>query len=180
MKKIRMFFVILSMLSIVIANGWAFASGSIDTEKKRNQGQSDLEKRLNLLESALVSQSPREVANTWAKGVMTRNGALQYAVLCDNLRSKYKSDFESANWQPGVSSPWVDSYQMSGGKQLKGGAWKFTIRFHYTDSTKSVYSRISDITIGPVEGDGAPLSVYSGSGQKWCIILINWDDYQSL
>lgn len=180
MKKKWMLFIVFGIFSITISAGTVFAAGSIKADKTSNQKQPDIEKRLKLLEFALISQSPGEVANTWAKGVMTRNGALQYAVLCNDLQSKYKSAFESWNWQTGVSSPWVDSYKISSEEQQNDGTWKFTIEFHYTDSTKSTFSRISDIIIGPKKIDDPPLPVYPGNEQKWCIKMINWHDYQSL
>lgn len=140
------------------------------TVKISNKKQQDIEKRLNLLEFAMISQSPEEVANTWAKGVMSRNGALQYAVLCDDLQSKYKLDFEAWDWWTGASSPWIDSYQISTGEQQADGTWKFTIKFHYTDSTKTSFYHTSNILIGAKKPDKAPLPVYPGTEQKWCVV----------
>lgn len=141
------------------------------------QPQLDIKKRLELLEFALVSQSPDEIANTWAKGVMTRNGALQYAVLCDNLQSKYKSDFEMWDWWTGFSSPWVDSFHIISKKHQWDGAWEFIIKFHYTDSTKIDYSSVSDIVIGTKKVDKFPLPSEHGSEQQWCIIKIDTTQY---
>lgn len=151
------------------------ATGYIDvnkTVKSPNKEQQDIEKRLDLLEFALISQSPEEVANTWARGVMSRNGALQYAVLSDNLKSKYKPDFEVWGWWTGSSSPWIDSYHISDMQQQSDGTWRFTFIFHYTDSTKISLSRTLNILVGLKKVDKPPLPVYPGTEQKWCVIRI--------
>jgi len=44
------------------------------------------EQRIGLLEEALSPATPRDAVEKWAKGVMARNGALQYAVLSPELR----------------------------------------------------------------------------------------------
>ncbi|HCL51106.1 MAG TPA: hypothetical protein DHW76_08935 [Clostridiaceae bacterium] len=142
------------------------------TVKISNKEQQDIEKRLKLLEFALTPQSPKEAADTLAKGVMSRNGALQYAVLCDNLKSKYKADFEAFDWWTGASSPWIDSYQISDGEKQLDGTWKFTIKFHYTDSTKASYFSTSNILVGPKKESNPQLPIYPNAEQKWCVIGI--------
>ncbi len=49
------------------------------------------QRRIELLEKVLVPQTATEAALTWAKGVKTRNGALQFAVLSPELRGKAKA-----------------------------------------------------------------------------------------
>lgn len=169
-------FLIITLIFTTIVTGTGFAVSSIKTNKISNQEQLDIEKRLNLLEFALISQSPKEVADTWAKGVMTRNGALQFAVLCDNLQSKYISDFHAWDWWTGTSSPWGDSYQISTEKQQKDGTWKFIIKFHYTDSTNTTYSSISNILVGPKKSDKFPLPIH-GTEQQWCVIRIDTSQF---
>lgn len=145
------------------------------TVKISNQEQHDVETRLEQLEFALVSQSPEEVANTWAKGIASRNGALQYAVLSDELQAKYKTDYEAWDWRTGASSPWVESYKISNGEKQSDGTYKFTIEYHYTDSTKTDFSRTSSILVGPKKLESATLPVYPGTEQKWCVTAINAD-----
>lgn len=145
-----------------------------ETVNISNKKQLDIEKRLNLLEFALISQSPEEVAKSWANGVMTRNGALQYALLSDDFQSKYKADFEAWDWLTGASSPWIDSYQISKGEQQFDGIWKFTVKFHFTDSTDTTSSETSNILIGTKKVDKPPLPLH-GTEQQWCIIWMEHD-----
>ena len=140
------------------------------TVKISNKTEDEIDTRLKMLEFAVVSGSPEEVANTWAKGRMSRNGALQYAVMSDDLKSKYKSDLQSWNWMPGASSPWMDNYEIIKGEEQQDGTWKFTIKYHYTDSTKSSSYSTSDITVGPKKMNNAPLPIHSEIDQKWCVI----------
>ena len=65
--------------------------------------------RIGLLEAAVAPQSAVECAVRWAEAMMNRNGALQYAVSAPSLRAKGAP----ASWVTGVSSPWVDGYEVS-------------------------------------------------------------------
>ncbi|MGE5704193.1 MAG: copper amine oxidase N-terminal domain-containing protein [Clostridia bacterium] len=47
----------------------------------QTQQQATTEQQIALLEQAVAAKTPKEAAETWVKGVQTRNGALQYAVL---------------------------------------------------------------------------------------------------
>lgn len=171
MQKKWVLLIISTILCMTITVGTVLALDISDKDIISNEGQQHIEKRLNLLEFALVSQSPEEVANTWAKGVMTRNGALQYAVLCDNLKSKYKSEFEALNWYTGTSSPWVESYQINTIGQHNDGSWEFSIRFHYSDSTKASYSSVVNILVSSKKVNGAPLPE-RGTDRHWCVTKI--------
>ena len=59
---------------------------------------------------ALAPEEPGSV-NSWAKGVKTRNGALQYAVMSPELERNITMSFQG--WSTGVSSPWADSYEIT-------------------------------------------------------------------
>ena len=52
---------------------------------------------------------PEQAVDVWARGLMERSAAMQYAVMTDSLREKYvKSLAKNApNWVTGLSSPWV-------------------------------------------------------------------------
>lgn len=58
--------------------------------------------------------TPTEVAKIWGSGLKTRNAALQYSVMNDELKEIYKIELEknAPNWVTGVSSPWIDSYSI--------------------------------------------------------------------
>jgi len=66
--------------------------------------------QLERLEEALIPSTPKEALDTWAKGVRTRNGALQYAVFAPELRERTKADFESVLWVTGGSSPSMGAF----------------------------------------------------------------------
>ncbi|HBT16583.1 MAG TPA: hypothetical protein DEB05_06460, partial [Firmicutes bacterium] len=65
------------------------------------------------LEEALTPKDPLTAAKTWAEGVKTRNGAMQYVVMSSNLRKEFYKQFMEANWSTGVSSPWIESYKVT-------------------------------------------------------------------
>ncbi|MGB9867404.1 MAG: copper amine oxidase N-terminal domain-containing protein [Bacillota bacterium] len=71
------------------------------------------ERRVAMLEAALVGEDPVWVANAWADAVKNRNGAVQFALLSPELREKYRPAFEQLGWVTWVSGPWVESYQVS-------------------------------------------------------------------
>lgn len=129
-----------------------------------------LERKQELLENAFVLDTPEEVASNWAKGVMSRNGALQYALLCDELKKKTLPDFIALNWVTGTSSPWVDKFEISNKEQQNDGTWKFTIMFHYTDSVGSSICSTSSIIVGKNNIGEAPLPICPPvTENKWCI-----------
>lgn len=141
----------------------------IITDKKKQL----LERKEQLLENAFALDTPEEIANNWAKGVMSRNGALQYALLCDELKKKTLPDYVSFNWVTGTSSPWIDKYQITNKEKQKNDTWKFTIEFHYTDSTGSSIYSTSNIIVGKNYIGQAPLPIYPPVVEnKWCIIAI--------
>ncbi|WP_346934605.1 hypothetical protein [Clostridium sp.] len=73
---------------------------------------------MGLAEEALKefgATSSEEAANLWAKGIMTRNGVLQYSVMNKELQKEFKKHLSNANitsWVTGTSSPWITSYEM--------------------------------------------------------------------
>ncbi|MGI6554550.1 MAG: hypothetical protein ACOX2P_04085 [Bacillota bacterium] len=83
--------------------------------------------------------------NSWAKGVKTRNGALQYAVMSPELREEYYDEL-SEGWCTGVSSPWVDSYEIIE-RAVEDNTYKYDITFTYTDSTKNTFIETQFVTV---------------------------------
>lgn len=134
-----------------------------------------LERKVQLLENAFILDTPEEIAVNWARGIMTRNGALQYALLCDDLKKKTLPGYISFDWVTGTSSPWVDRFEIIKKEQQKDSTWKFTIRFHYTDSTGSSIYSTSTITVGKnqIIKPKPALPIYSPDiDDKWCITAI--------
>ncbi|MBS4174389.1 hypothetical protein [Bacillus sp. FJAT-49736] len=75
--------------------------------------KSSMEEQLEMLEKGVVPTTPALSANTWAKAVKDRNGALQYALFTDKKKAASKKSLERSHWVTGVSSPWVESYRVS-------------------------------------------------------------------
>lgn len=94
-----------------------------------------LENRIRLLEEALAPLAPKEAAEKWAQGVKTRNGALQYAVLAPKLQNEKLKDYESCGWVTGVSSPWVENYQITKETKINDDTWQYEVEFNLLTST---------------------------------------------
>ncbi len=110
-------------------------------------GQTELEqRRILLLESALAPQTAEEAVLTWARGVKTRNGALQFALLSPEVRSKRQADYIAANWVTGASSPWVERYKIIRQEQEAGG-WEFEIEYELASSTGSAGTSVDRIRV---------------------------------
>ncbi len=77
----------------------------------------------------------------YAKSVKERNGAIQFGLMdMDNRMANYLN-FNELNFVTGVSSPWVDSYEI-----LPTGDNTFIITFNLkTSNPKDVITRTSDI-----------------------------------
>lgn len=124
------------------------------------------DRRIAGLEEALAPKTPQEAADTWAEGVKTRNGALQYAVMSDKLREIYRADFEGAHWSTGVSSPWVDSYEVINQSE-NNGTYEYEVRFHLMTSTGDAGYSTSRITVVSSGTTG------QWAEEKWCVDEIN-------
>lgn len=88
---------------------------------------SDAAIRSELLQEAvdyMGACSPEQAAQLWAQGVQKRNGAMQYAAMDEALKKSYSEKLnESApNWVTGMSSPWVQSYDIQLSSQKKDAA----------------------------------------------------------
>lgn len=75
------------------------------------------EVRAGLLMRAMDSVgvcSPEAAAEVWAKGLRERSAALQYAVMNGALKREYARQLETCapNWVTGMSSPWVEGYEI--------------------------------------------------------------------
>lgn len=98
------------------------------------------------IERTLELKDPYVVVQTWAEAVKTRNGKLQYALMSPDLRNKYYSTFVDLRWVTGVSSPWVESFEITEIYRLDDRGFKYEVVFTYTDSTKSKYFTTEYVT----------------------------------
>jgi acid phosphatase class B len=129
---------------------WDDKNKSLHIEDKEREAQ---KAQVHLLHEALIPKEPLTAAKTWAEGVKTRNGALQYAVMSSNLKKEYYAKFVEANWSAGVSSPWVESYKVTEKYKIDNEMYRYEVEFTYTDSTKSKFATREDITINKFKDD---------------------------
>lgn len=94
-----------------------------------------LKQQIQLLQSAVAAQTPEEAVETWVKGVQTRNGALQYAMLSKRQRELQLKALESVHWVTGTSSPWVQQYRISEATVNDDGSRTFQVQLDYRTST---------------------------------------------
>jgi len=108
--------------------------------------------RIQLLESALEPKGPHAAAEMWAEAVKTRNGALQYAIMSPELKKEYYSFFVGLGWVTGVSSPWIESYEIAERYRLDNEKYRFEVVFTYTDSTGVRFNTKEFITVNSFNG----------------------------
>lgn len=107
------------------------------SSSKHKSSRSEINNKL-LLEAMnnLGVYTPTEVAKIWASGLKNRNAALQYSVMNDELKEKYKIDLEknAPNWVTGFSSPWIDSYSILSIKNPSLDVYIVEILFYFSTS----------------------------------------------
>lgn len=145
---------------------WNDAEQVIEVSDMEKQ---ELKRKVELLEFSISPRTPEEAVNTWARGVMTRNGVVQYEVLSDDLQKKELSDLKAAGWVTGTSSPWVDRFEILKKQEQGEGTYEFVIQFHYMTSTGDAGN--STVTVSAVKRqvENAALPVYPGAENEWCI-----------
>jgi hypothetical protein len=104
------------------------------------------------LETVLAPKTAVDAVNSWAEGVQTRNGAWQYAVMTPDLRKASYDDFVSMNWSTGTSSPWVKSYEVKEQGKQSDTAYRYSVKFTWTDSTNTTSETTQYITVKYIEG----------------------------
>lgn len=129
---------------------WNEKQNSIDIDFKETKAQKT---RISLLESALAPKDSYTAAKTWAEGVKTRNGALQYAVMSPELREDVYSDFVKLNWTTGTSSPWIQSFEVIDRGKIDDETFWYAVEFTHTDSTKSTFTTREYVTVKNYEGN---------------------------
>ncbi|MBA2655399.1 MAG: hypothetical protein H0U70_00235 [Tatlockia sp.] len=101
--------------------------------------------RIRMLEQALMPNSAGAMANLFAKANKERNGALQYLLFSDQLKSKYKDSWP--NWVSGTSSPWITSYTIKKIAETKN-KWQFLISYQWATAAGPFYPPlVQQITI---------------------------------
>jgi len=138
----KMIFIPLATLLLTYTPAAIYAAGNpsppILDDKGANQTSEQvrrLQRQIEQLESALAPRTPLEAVETWAKGVMTRNGALQYAMMDPKLKEASRADLEQNGWVTGVSSPWIEGFQIVKETLLDDGEREYEVHFPGMTST---------------------------------------------
>ncbi|NLP37236.1 MAG: protease complex subunit PrcB family protein [Firmicutes bacterium] len=106
-----------------------------------------LQQQIAKLEEALAAKDAQTAVKTWAEGVKTRNGALQYALLTPGLKAVMYDELSfGGTWTTGTSSPWVEEYEIITTK-VAPQKREFQVIFTYTDSTKSRQKVTDTVTV---------------------------------
>jgi len=93
--------------------------------------------------------TPENAALLWSKGVQERNGALQYAVMSDELKTVYKEHLDKnyPAWVTGFSSPWVEKYEIIESKPVSKGEYVVTMQFSLATSAGSEGKYLAKLSI---------------------------------
>jgi hypothetical protein len=132
-----------------------------------------LERRMPLLEKALMPGTAKETVETWARGIETRNGALQFVTLSPMLRAAYEPGFESSGWVTGTSSPWVVKYTISDLKEIRDS--QKTQTGNLTETPSPAYETEVAFDMGSSTGS-AGTYVFKVRVQKVADTGIGWDE----
>lgn len=117
------------------------------------------QRRIFMLENAMSAQKPEMVAQTWAEAAKSRNGAVQYMLLCPNQQKINLVTLEKLNWVTGASSPNIANYEVSSTANKQGQA-AFTVRY---------YLGLQDKIVGTVTDELQIQKADKNSSQQWCI-----------
>lgn len=135
----------------------ASASFALDVDTATQQSS----RRIFMLETALAPANPKAVATAWANAAKSRNGAVQYMLMCPDLQKANLTNLDALNWVTGVSSPWISSAKIISQTQ-KQNTWKFVIQYKFSAGGGAAGSTVDHIDIVPVNAE-ANLS------QQFCI-----------
>jgi len=127
-------------------------SNVLPTNSNSTSTLASSERQVQLLQNALAPSTPRNAADTWAKSIQTRNGALQFAILTPQLQKRMKYEYVSWNWSPGASSPWIEKYSIGTGKKVSDTKYKFVITYTLTDSTHNTKTGTETIEVTDLHG----------------------------
>lgn len=105
-----------------------------------------------------------DAAKVWAEGLKMRSAAMQYSVMNKILKAEYTGQLEDSfpNWVTGMSSPWIDSYQV--------------VRIDKPSDTRSIFElKFSTATSTGPAGDYKAVLTVDQEGELWRISKIILD-----
>lgn len=108
-----------------------------DTNHVSHQQSKEQVEFFNQALNKLGATSPNQVVKLWVKAEQTRNGVFHYAVACDGLKKKIIKEWGEPKenyWIIGVSSPWLEKYEILSNKKLNNSCYETTIKFFWITS----------------------------------------------
>lgn len=141
-------------------------TGSCANREQDTDSRDD--RQAQLLEDAMTHLgvcSPEEAVDLWARGLMKRSAAMQFAVMDAELKERYKETLEKSapDWVTGVSSPWVSGYSVIDVSETAQGLKLYSL--HVLTETSS----------GPAQTYLAVL-VLEYNGSYWRIAALSLDE----
>lgn len=93
--------------------------------------------------------SPEAAVQVWVEGMKHRNGAIQYSVMGPELKKEYLTRLEQYNpyWVTGMSSPWVDSCQITDKTQTESMQYVFQLSFSTMTSGGPAETYHAEVTV---------------------------------
>lgn len=122
--------------------------------------------KVRLLEDAidnLGTVSPEKAIEVWSKGLKDRSAALQYSVMTDQLKEIYKKSLDDNGyefWVTGVSSPWVENYEIIDQTESNDESYVYKIKYN-TKTSDGDYNFNVSLTLVK-EGDFWKISDING------------------
>jgi uncharacterized membrane protein len=154
--------VVIIVLVAYLLRGWIGKTNKVDEQCTLANAKVELFQKAIGEFGALT---PEDTALLWSKGVQERNGALQYAVMSDELKKAYKEHLDKnyPAWVTGFSSPWVEKYEIIESKRVSKGEYEVTVQLSLATSAGSEGKHL------------AKLSVYN-DGQFWVLNNVAADE----
>jgi hypothetical protein len=80
--------------------------------------------------------TPKKAVDVWSEGLKQRSAAIQYSVMTKELKDIYEKDLKerNANWVTGMSSPWVDSHEITNEKKVNDKTQIFEVKYNTATS----------------------------------------------
>lgn len=126
--------------------------------------------KVRLLKEAVQTigaASPEKAIDIWAKGVKERNAALQYCVMTEAFKEIYVKSLEENDydfWVTGVSSPWVENYEILKINEIKENTFEYELKFNTKTSDEDYHFLVTPTVIK--EGDYWKISNIRGNSDS--------------
>lgn len=148
MKKYIWIIAIVVIAALLIYLLWGFANKVVSNIDEFAMSNAKVE----LFQKAIDefgALTPDDAALLWGKGVTERNGALQYAVMSDDLKKIYKEHLDKnyPAWVTGFSSPWVEKYEIIESKRVSKGEYEVIMQFSLATSAGSEGKHLAKLSI---------------------------------